>query len=145
MRHPRCLALAAVLALAAAPAYAQQGDAQLRFSWTGIKEAKGKVTVALFDNEAAYKATENPVRTAEVPAAAPSVLVTWAGLKPGRYAAVAYQDKNADGKLNTLPVGLPTEPYGFSNDARGRFGAPGWSAAAFEVKAGANSQSAALK
>lgn len=129
----------------AAPAAAQEGGASLQFSWTGIKEAEGKVTVALFDNEAAYKATQNPVRTAEVPAASPSVQVSWTGLKPGRYAAVAYQDKNADGKLNTLPVGLPTEPYGFSNDARGRFGAPAWKVASFEVTAGANNRSAALK
>lgn len=144
----RTLAFSAVLftaALAAAPVLAQDGDGALTFRWTGLESAQGKVTVALFDSEAAFKESENPVRTAEVPAAAGAVEVNWTGLRPGRYAAVAYHDKDSNGKLNTLPIGLPTEPYGFSNDARGRFGAPAWKAAAFEVRTGENRQTARLR
>lgn len=143
-RSAPAIALAFATTLCGAAA-AQSGDASVAIRWTGIKAAEGKVTVALFDSEAAFKATKNPVRTAEVPAAAGSVETAWTGLKPGRYAAVAYHDRDANGKLNTLPVGLPTEAYGFSNNARGRFGPPSWSAASFEVRPGANAQTAALK
>lgn len=142
----RRLAALAVLALTAgAPVSAQPSDGTLTFRFTGVKAAEGKVVVALFDSEAAFKATRNPIRTATVDAVSPATHVSWTGLKPGRYAAVAYHDRDADGQLDKLPVGLPTEDYGFSNDARGRFGAPRWSAAAFEVKAGSNVQSIAVK
>jgi uncharacterized protein (DUF2141 family) len=54
-------------------------------------------------------------------------------LPPGDYAVMAYHDRNASGRLDTLPVGLPTEPYGFSNNNRGMFGPPAWRAAAFRL------------
>jgi uncharacterized protein (DUF2141 family) len=68
------------------------------------------------------------------------VEITFAPLKPGTYAIKAFHDLNGDGKMNTNPFGIPTEPYAFSNDASGVMGPPGWTDAAFEVKAGANRQ-----
>ncbi|MEM6779152.1 MAG: DUF2141 domain-containing protein [Planctomycetota bacterium] len=43
---------------------------------------------------------------------------------PGQFAVAAYHDANDDGELNRHPVGIPSERYGFSNDARGMFGPP---------------------
>jgi uncharacterized protein (DUF2141 family) len=40
-------------------------------------------------------------------------------------------DENMDGKLETNMLGIPTEGYGFSNDAEGTSGAPSFSAASF--------------
>lgn len=65
-----------------------------------------------------------------VPGAQTVVIV---GLKPGRYAVIAFHDANDDGKLGQSPWGVPTEAYGFSNDARGFLRAPSFAAAAFEV------------
>ena len=48
-----------------------------------------------------------------------------------RYAVAAFQDENGDGILNSNVVGMPTENYGFSNDARGLFGPPDFDDAAF--------------
>jgi uncharacterized protein (DUF2141 family) len=45
------------------------------------------------------------------------------GLAPGRYAVAVFQDVNGNGELDRRPPGLPTEPYGFSNDV-GRFAPP---------------------
>ena len=47
---------------------------------------------------------------------------------------MVFHDKNNDGRLNTWPIGMPSEPYGFSNNARGRFGPASWQAASFEVR-----------
>ena len=44
-------------------------------------------------------------------------------LAPGRYAVAAYHDVNGNGELDKVPPGLPTEPYGFSNEV-GRLGRP---------------------
>lgn len=54
----------------------------------------------------------------------------------GQYAVSAFHDLNGDGKLNTSLVGIPTEPYGFSNNARPRFRAPRWSEAQVYWQAG---------
>ena len=52
---------------------------------------------------------------------------------PGRYAAAAFQDLNGSGNFAQSKLGLPLEPYGFSNDA-GRTRRPSFDAAAFLVE-----------
>jgi uncharacterized protein (DUF2141 family) len=41
-----------------------------------------------------------------------------------------------NGKLDTNWLGIPIEGYGFSNDAKGLFGAPSYSAARFAYDGG---------
>ena len=67
-------------------------------------------------------------------AAGPNSRVRIDGLAPGRYGLMVFHDKNNDERLNTWPIGMPSEPYGFSNNARGRFGPASWQAASFEVR-----------
>ena len=50
----------------------------------------------------------------------------------GRYAVALWHDVNADQKLGTNWVGIPTEPVGASNNAKGQFGPPKLQDAAFE-------------
>lgn len=45
-------------------------------------------------------------------------------LAKGTYGVSAYHDINANKKLDFSLVGIPQEPYGFSNNARGTFGKP---------------------
>lgn len=54
---------------------------------------------------------------------------------PGRYAIRLFHDRNGDGKLGTNLMGIPNEPFGFSNDAPVQFGPPAFEAAAFDVGA----------
>jgi uncharacterized protein (DUF2141 family) len=51
----------------------------------------------------------------------------------GRYSVKAFHDKNDNSKLDTNFAGMPIEPYGFSNNARGRFGLPPFDSAAFAL------------
>jgi uncharacterized protein (DUF2141 family) len=71
------------------------------------------------------------VREVKQRVGAPAALISVAGLKPGSYGAMVYQDLNMDGKMNFSPVGMPLEPYGFSNNSRGMFGPPSWAKATF--------------
>ena len=52
-------------------------------------------------------------------------------IPPGTYALAVVHDENMNGKLDTNWIRIPTEGYGFSNDARGLLGAPSFSAASF--------------
>jgi uncharacterized protein (DUF2141 family) len=40
----------------------------------------------------------------------------------GEYAIKLYHDENSDGEFNSNFLGIPTEDYGFSNNATGTFG-----------------------
>lgn len=116
-------ALAAAL-LAVTPA---DGALEIQFDARG---RQGEIVVAVFDSEDAWRTRREPIRTMRVRAGQTAVLTD---LPAGRYGIMAFLDANGNGRLDTLPIGLPTEPYGFSQNARGRFGPPSWSAAAVEV------------
>jgi uncharacterized protein (DUF2141 family) len=52
-------------------------------------------------------------------------------LEYGTYAIKVYHDENSDGELDTNILGIPSEDYGFSNDASGWFGPPSWEKSKF--------------
>jgi uncharacterized protein (DUF2141 family) len=52
-------------------------------------------------------------------------------IAPGTYALAVCHDENMNGRLDTNWLGVPTEGYGFSNDAEALLSAPSFSAASF--------------
>ncbi len=66
------------------------------------------------------------------PASANAVRFTFSDVPPGTYAVAVFQDMNGNGRLDRTPLGLPLEPYGFSNDA-GRLRRPSFPAASVQV------------
>ena len=59
--------------------------------------------------------------------------MVFAQLHPGRYAVIVIHDENDNGRLDENIIGVPTEGYGFSNDARGFLSAPSFDAAAVTI------------
>ena len=49
------------------------------------------------------------------------------------YAFSFFHDLNNNKKLDTNFLGIPKEPYGFSNNKKGRFGPPKFSEASLEI------------
>ena len=125
MRYAVGLGVAALIHGSAAAA------AELKLEFPGLREG-GQVSVAVFSTADHWARREPPV-WAETRNVGSSVLRLSRDLPPGEYAVMAYHDRNGNGRLDTLPVGLPTEPYGFSNEARGVFGPPSWKAARFRL------------
>lgn len=62
-----------------------------------------------------------------------TVRVTFANVKPGRYAIALLHDENNNGKADRALMMMPTEGYGFSRDAKVRMGPPKFTDAAFDV------------
>ena len=81
--------------------------------------AEGRVMIAVFDSQAAYDGDGAPARAV---AASPGQPVRLEGLAPGRYAIKSFHDINGNGKMDTNPFGMPTEPFAFSNNARRQHG-----------------------
>lgn len=99
----------------------------------GLESIEGAVAFALFDEESGFENGESPVRRGIVTVTAPDC--AWEVEAPwGDYALKVYHDVNGNGRLDFNKVGIPREPYGFSNDARGRFGPPSFQAARFTLR-----------
>jgi len=97
----------------------------------------GNVMVGLFDSPAVFPKTVTKFATAAATGrdATGRVTLVLRDLTPGTYAVSAYHDLDANGQLNNNMMGLPTESYGFSNNARGSFGPPNFQAASFTLPA----------
>jgi uncharacterized protein (DUF2141 family) len=54
-------------------------------------------------------------------------------VKPVAYSIAVFHDTSGNGKLDRSFIGLPNEPYGFSNDV-GRRGPPDFEAARIVVR-----------
>ncbi|MFZ6655086.1 DUF2141 domain-containing protein [Undibacterium sp. TJN19] len=111
--------------LAAGAVFAATGMAQaadLTVEVTGLKSARGKIMVAVYDKSENF--LKQPFRAAAVDAQTDKVKLLITDLPPGDYALSVFQDENNNGKLDTNPIGMPVEPYGFSNDAAGNYGPP---------------------
>ena len=61
-----------------------------------------------------------------------STTIVFKTLPPGRYAVAAFEDSKGSGKLEKNFLGVPQEPYGFSRDATGTLGPPGFDQAAVD-------------
>lgn len=52
----------------------------------------------------------------------------------GDYAVSVYHDENLNGDMDSGFMGIPKEPYGFSNNAKSSFGPPKWRDVKFSIK-----------
>ena len=89
--------------------------------------------VAVLGSEAQFKDESPPVAATMLAAKAGTVTYTVHDLDPGEYGVRVMHDENDNNELDANFVGMPTEPWGFSNDAVGSFGPPKWQDVKFTV------------
>jgi len=99
----------------AAPAKA----ADVTITISGITEPTGAVYWSMFDSEESFDGGA-PVFAAQARVDGDSVQATVHSLQPGRYAIRLFHDANGNGEMDTNLIGIPTEGYGFSNNAGSR-------------------------
>jgi uncharacterized protein (DUF2141 family) len=123
----------------ATPAFAptsnpHTGYASLRIVVRGIKIASGHVRVSVCSEAKFLK--ENCEFSAASRTRAPETVVLVQVAAPGRYAIQAFVDENDDRKIDLGMFDVPTEPFGFSNDAPIHMAPPSFEAAAVAVGEG---------
>lgn len=119
-----------VLLLEAAQASAET----LTVTLAGLRGAKGTLFMTVWNDEGRFlKDVRQAAARRMVPVSGPEMTVVVEGLPRGVYAVTAFQDENGNGELDRNFIGLPKEPVGVSNDARGMMGPPKFKAAAFEL------------
>lgn len=80
---------------------------------TNVKSDDGTIFVSVHDSEKNFK-SRVPVKDMKVPAKAPVVTMTLS-LAPGEYAFCVFHDVNGNGELDAGFMGIPKEPFAFSN------------------------------
>ncbi len=96
----------------------------------GLKNTEGSLRVALFNSadqfmgDVVYEGTVIKISGGEM-------LVRFENLPFGDYAIAVIHDVDNDGQLDKNLFGIPTEGYGFSNHAMGKYGPPEWMQASF--------------
>jgi uncharacterized protein (DUF2141 family) len=88
-----------------------------------VKSTKGFLYVGLHNSEATWM--KQGIQGQKLTIAENSVKVIFKDLPAGDYGVTLYQDENDNGYIDKNAIGIPTEPYGFSNNG-GNFGPPGF-------------------
>ncbi|WP_394777580.1 DUF2141 domain-containing protein [Undibacterium sp.] len=122
----------ALIALLATATSATQA-ATLEITLEGVQAGKGEVIVTIYDS--AEKFLHKSLRKLVVPASASPLRVQMEDLPPGDYAVALFQDINSNKKMDSNFMGMPSEPYGASNNAEGNFGPPSFESARFTIPA----------
>lgn len=107
------------------------GEVQLKVS--NINSAKGKIGIAIFESKNASSFPAGHERAYLRDFINLSELPLKLDLPTGTYAITIFHDLNENSDLDTNAIGIPTEPFGFSNDPKLLFGPPSFSKASFKV------------
>ena len=126
---------AAVLAVLAVLVPVRAAAADLTVEIRGIRSDDGDVLLAVHGpaSKDTFPSGEGVAASRREPARAGTLRFVIRDLPPGRYALAAFHDENGNGDLDTNPIGIPTEGFGFGNDAKATFGPPSFDAAAVTV------------
>ena len=103
----------------------------LKVKIDGFKNDDGCVRVALANSPENYSAHTDIFRGVSVKIDTNRAICFFKDIPHGEYAIKVFHDENDNGDLDTNFLGIPSEDYGFSNNASGTFGPPSWSAARF--------------
>jgi uncharacterized protein (DUF2141 family) len=111
----------------------QQDNGGLLLQVNGIKENRGQIMLAVSKSKNQFLKDETFYR-AIIPVREAGSMDIELELSEGTYAISIFHDVNADSVLNKNFMGIPKEPYGFSNNAKGTFGPPSYEDASFILK-----------
>ena len=128
----RVAALMAAIVLSTSSSLASGTAADVVIQINGVRNNDGLVRIAVYDRSADFP-SGSPVVGTDIAAAEGTTVVHLHELPVGRYAIAFYHDEDANAEFGQNFIGLPTEGYGFSNDAPVVLGPPSFDEAAIEV------------
>lgn len=95
-----------------------------------IQEMKGSLFIGVHNSEIDFP--EKPYKGIIHKVTAKTMEISL-DLPEGEYAVALFHDYNENQKLDTSRLGIPTEKYGFSNNARGFIGSPSFEKSKFHL------------
>lgn len=106
----------------------------IQISVLGVRDSHGTITVDVHDDDPAkFLKSGGKLARLRVPAVQGETRFCITVPKAGIYALAIYHDRNANTKLDKNFIGLPSEPFGLSNNPPLRLAMPKHRDSAFEV------------
>ena len=132
----RIVPLFLALATSAAFAPALVSAETLTITIADIRESEGRLKIQVANSEKGFEFSEDsaappPVAISQLAEAGEMTFEVT--LPPGIYGARVLHDLNGNGEMDSNFVGIPKEPWAFSNNATGRLGPAKWQDAKFEI------------
>ena len=117
----------------------------LTIEMLNLTSSEGQAIFVVMDSDTSHRG-ETPIYTKSiVPIEQGRARFTLDDIPPGLYSAVAYHDQNGNGELDRHFFGMPKEAYGFSNNARNKFGIPTFEESRFEITSSRTVQKITVK
>lgn len=102
----------------------QADNPQLTIKIQNIEAVKGDIRIGVFNKSEKFLKKGLTYRNYKIPVKNKTETIIINDLPKGEYAFIMYHDKNADGELNRNFLGIPKEPFGFSNNVRPKLALP---------------------
>ena len=110
----------------------KMGSVQLRIK--SIASKKGCIRIALYKGEQFFLKDGYSCLGKMIPVKLEGEMeIVLPDLKQGYYALAVYHDTNNNGQLDKNILGIPKEPYGFSNNPRAKWRAPKFKETVFHL------------
>lgn len=100
----------------------------------GLRSGNGTIGVALHNEDSDFPEDEGIELKKVSLDGSGDVEVTFKNVPAGDYAVAVMHDENSNGDIDFNEYGMPTEGFGFSNDAMGDMGPPDFDDAAFTAE-----------
>lgn len=130
-------------------AMAANSTGNLQVVINGIPNNNGVIRIALFNSSTAYNNSRYSANGAYKTAIATihdgTASTSFNALPYGEYGIKVFQDIDNSGTLKVSGMGIPQEPYGFSNNPSATWHMPSYNAIKFQVNQSSNSQSITLQ
>lgn len=124
-----------------APEPRPEGQGRVEITMTGFENAEGQALVAFFLTAEGWPDGGDSVFATQVaPISDGQAFAVVEDVPAGPFAVSVFHDEDSDRELGSGALGIPSEAYGFSADARDMFGPPDFEEARLELAAGETKQ-----
>ncbi|RLS43993.1 MAG: DUF2141 domain-containing protein [Planctomycetota bacterium] len=110
-------------------------EREISVSISGLKSRPSNVFLAVYQSASDFPLPANSTKTVILPATDTLLTLSLMLLENHPIAIGVFQDLDGNGILTKNVIGIPTEPYGFTNNVRSSFGPPTFSQSVIYVDA----------
>jgi uncharacterized protein (DUF2141 family) len=114
----------------------QRRDTVIRV--TGLKAQRSNLLIAVFESPAGFPKSDQSTHTTTIEAEGEKVELSLSLPINCPIAIAVFQDLDGNKMISKSSIGIPIEPYGFSNNARGLFGPPTFQQSVVRLKEGSD-------
>ncbi|OBX23665.1 MULTISPECIES: DUF2141 domain-containing protein [Bizionia] len=97
---------------------------KLTINIQNIEKIQGHIIIGIYNAEEGFLEKDSEIKHYKLTVKENVESLVIDDLPKGDYAISMYHDENSDGICNLNFIGIPKEPYGFSNNFKPKFSAP---------------------